>query len=102
DIQRSPSQSVIYFLECSGDPGYKKPYGKTASDLVGLLSCAEWTGVSEKLVLQEAGLQAGAKWVVAEGADAAALTRSIPIEKCLDDAMLVYSRNGERQRPQRG
>jgi len=102
DIRRFPSESHIYFLECSGNPGYKKPYGKTASDLVGLLSCAEWTGVSLKLVLQEAGLQAGAKWVVAEGADAAAMTRSIPIEKCLDDAMLVYSQNGERLRPQQG
>ena len=66
------------------------------------MSCAEWTGVSLKLVLQEAGLQTDAKWIVAEGADAAALTRSIPIEKCLDDAMLVYSQNGERLRPQQG
>ena len=102
DIRRFPSQSRIHFLECSGNPVYTKPYGKTASDLVGLLSCAEWTGVSLKLVLQEAGLQSSAKWIVAEGADAAALTRSIPIEKCLDDAMLVYSQNGERLRPQQG
>jgi sulfane dehydrogenase subunit SoxC len=102
DIRRFPSESHIYFLECSGNPTYKKPYGKTASDLVGLLSCAEWTGVSLKLVLQEAGLQPGAKWVIAEGADAAAMTRSIPIEKCLQDAMLVYSQNGERLRPQQG
>jgi sulfane dehydrogenase subunit SoxC len=102
DIRRFPSQTRIHFLECSGNPTYKRPFGKTASDLVGLLSCAEWTGVSLKLVLQEAGLQTGAKWVVAEGADSAALTRSIPIEKCLDDAMLVYSQNGERLRPQQG
>jgi sulfane dehydrogenase subunit SoxC len=102
DIRRFPSQSRIHFLECSGNPTYKKPYGKTASDLVGLLSCAEWTGVSLKLVLQEAGLQPTAKWVIAEGADAAAMTRSIPIEKCLDDAMLAYSQNGERLRPQQG
>jgi sulfane dehydrogenase subunit SoxC len=102
DIRRFPSQSRIHFLECSGNPVYTKPYGKTASDLVGLLSCAEWTGVSLKLVLQEAGLRPEAKWLVAEGADAAALTRSIPIEKCLDDAMLVYSQNGERLRPQQG
>ena len=47
-------------------------------------------------------MQQAAKWVVAEGADAAALTRSIPIEKCLEDAMLVYSQNGERLRPQQG
>jgi sulfane dehydrogenase subunit SoxC len=102
DIRRFPSESRIHFLECSGNPTYTKPYGKTASDLVGLLSCAEWTGVPLKLVLQEAGLQPNAKWVVAEGADAAALTRSIPIEKCLDDAMIVYSQNGERLRPQQG
>jgi sulfane dehydrogenase subunit SoxC len=102
DIRRFPSESHIHFLECSGNPGYKKPYGKTASDLVGLLSCAEWTGVKLKLVLREAGLRPDAKWVVAEGADAAAMTRSIPIEKCLDDAMLVYSQNGERLRPQQG
>jgi sulfane dehydrogenase subunit SoxC len=102
DIRRFPSQSRIHFLECSGNPVYTRPYGKTASDLVGLLSCAEWTGVSLKLVLQEVGLRPEAKWLVAEGADAAALTRSIPIEKCLDDAMLVYSQNGERLRPQQG
>jgi sulfane dehydrogenase subunit SoxC len=102
DIRRFPSESRIHFLECSGNPVYTKPYGKTASDLVGLLSCAEWTGVSLKLVLHEAGLRPEGKWIVAEGADAAALTRSIPIEKCLDDAMLVYSQNGERLRPQQG
>jgi len=102
DIRRFPSESRIHFIECSGNPVYTKPYGKTASDIAGLLSCAEWTGVSLKLVLQEAGLQPAAKWIVAEGADSAAMTRSIPIEKCLDDAMLVYSQNGERLRPQQG
>jgi sulfane dehydrogenase subunit SoxC len=102
DLRRFPSETRIHFLECSGNPGYSKPYGKTASDLVGLVSCAEWTGVSLKVVLQEAGLKPEARWVVAEGADAAALTRSIPIEKCLEDAMLVYSQNGERLRPQQG
>jgi sulfane dehydrogenase subunit SoxC len=102
DIRRFPSESRIHFLECSGNPVYTKPYGKTASDLMGLLSCAEWTGVSLKMVLQEAGVRPEGKWIVAEGADAAALTRSVPIEKCLDDAMLVYSQNGERLRPQQG
>jgi len=102
DIRRFPSQSRIHFIECSGNPTYTKPYGKTASDLVGLVSCAEWTGVALKVVLQEAGLKPDAKWVVAEGADAAAMTRSIPIEKCLEDTMLAYSQNGERLRPQQG
>ncbi|MEW6768745.1 MAG: sulfite dehydrogenase [Pseudomonadota bacterium] len=102
DVRRFPSESRIHFLECSGNPGFEAIYSKTASDLVGLVSCAEWTGVPMKTVLQEAGLKPNAKWVVAEGADAAALTRSIPIEKCMDDAMLVYSQNGERLRPAQG
>ncbi len=102
DVRRFPSESHIYFLECSGNPGFEAIKGKTASDLVGLISCAEWTGVRLATVLREAGLKPDAKWVVAEGADAAAMTRSIPIAKCLDDALLVYSQNGERLRPQQG
>lgn len=102
ELRRFPSISKIYFLECSGNPSYKKPYGKTASDIMGLVSCAEWTGVPLRTLLDEAGLQSGAKWVVAEGADAAGMTRSIPIEKCLDDALVVYSQNGERLRPEQG
>ncbi|MCJ2136585.1 sulfite dehydrogenase [Methylobacterium sp. J-026] len=102
DIRRFPSESHIHFLECSGNPSFEAIKGQTASDLVGLVSCAEWTGVRLATVLREAGLKPEAKWVVAEGADAAALTRSIPVEKCLDDALLVYSQNGERLRPQQG
>jgi sulfane dehydrogenase subunit SoxC len=45
DIRRFPSESHIHFLECSGNPGFEAIKGKTASDLVGLVSCAEWTGV---------------------------------------------------------
>ncbi len=36
--------------------------------------------------------EAEARWVVAEGADAAALTRSVPLEKSLDDALLSSAR----------
>lgn len=102
ELRRFPSVSKIHFLECSGNPSYKKPYGKTASDIMGLVSCAEWTGVPLKTLLYEAGLQPSAKWVVAEGADASGMTRSVPIDKCLDDALVVYSQNGERLRPEQG
>ena len=101
DLRRFPSHSQIYFLECSGNPGYTV-YGKTAGEANGLVSCAEWTGVPLKTVLNEVGVMPEAKWIIAEGADAAAMTRSIPMEKCLDDAMLVYSQNGERLRPEQG
>ncbi|GAA4337022.1 sulfite dehydrogenase [Pigmentiphaga soli] len=102
EIRQFPSESHIYFLECSGNPSFLPPYGKTAAEVAGLVSCAQWTGVPLKTILQRVGLHKNAKWIVAEGADGASMTRSIPIEKCLDDAMLAYSQNGERLRPEQG
>ena len=48
------------------------------------------------------GVRPDATWLLAEGADAAAMTRSIPMEKALDDAILAYAQNGERLRPEQG
>lgn len=102
EIRQFPAQSRIHFIECSGNPKYVAPWGKTAAEVSGLVSCAEWTGVPLKTLLEHVGLDAKAKWIVAEGADGASMTRSVPIEKCLDDAMVVYSQNGERLRPEQG
>lgn len=102
DLRRFPSVSRIHFLECSGNQSFSAAGRETAGDVMGLVSCAEWTGVPLKTVLEECGIKPEARWVVAEGADAAAMTRSIPIEKCLDDALLAYSQNGERLRPEQG
>ena len=104
DIVRFPTESKIYFLECSGNTAaeLKKPTGITVQDTHGLLSCCEWTGVRLSTVLQEAGIQQKASWLLAEGADAAGMTRSIPMSKALDDALLVYAQNGEMLRPEQG
>jgi sulfane dehydrogenase subunit SoxC len=105
DILRLPAVSQIRFLECAGN-GYtevlRMPRSKTVQFSHGLLSCCEWTGVALSTVLGEAGLMPEAKWVLAEGADAAAMARSIPIEKALDDTLLVYAQNGEMLRPEQG
>ncbi|WP_411387230.1 sulfite dehydrogenase [Pseudomonas sp. MPB03] len=102
EIRQFPAVSRVHFMECSGNPSFLPPWGKTAAEVSGLVSCAEWTGVPLKTLLDEAGLKPQAKWIIAEGADGAAMTRSIPIEKCLDDVMVVYSQNGERLRPEQG
>lgn len=102
ELRQFPSVTRVHFLECSGNPSFLPPWGKTAAEVCGLVSCAEWTGVPLKTLLAEAGLDRRAKWVVAEGADGASMTRSVPIEKCLDDALIVYSQNGERLRPEQG
>src|SRR5271154_766080 len=103
-LSRFPSVSRIHFLECSGNTqnwGAPNP-ALTVQDTHGLLSCCEWTGVPLATILAEAGVKPEAKWMLAEGADAAAMTRSIPIEKALDDALLAYTQNGERLRPEQG
>lgn len=104
EIKRFPQVSIKRFLECSGNTltEWKQPTGKTVQDTHGLLSCCEWTGVRLSTLLRAAGVGDKAKWILAEGADAAAMTRSIPMEKALDDALVVYAQNGEALRPEQG
>jgi DMSO/TMAO reductase YedYZ molybdopterin-dependent catalytic subunit len=68
----------------------------------GLTSNSEWTGVPVATLFREAGLQRSASWFLAEGADACLMTRSIPVEKALDDALVVWAQNGEPLRPEQG
>ena len=98
------SVSKIHFLECSGNTADTRDAKAawTPQDTHGLLSCSEWTGVPLSTLLAEAGAQKSARWILAEGADAAALTRSIPMEKAWDDAIVAYAQNGERLRPEQG
>ncbi len=104
DLMRYPSVSKFYFLECSGNTltDWTKAASSTVQQSHGLLSGAQWTGIPVSWLLDEAGLDPGAKWVLFEGADGATHTRSIPIEKVLDDVLLVYAQNGERLRPEQG
>jgi len=101
---RFPAVSRFYFLECSGNglTEWKAPTGATVQQTHGLLSCCQWVGVPLSAVLGEVGVKSGSRWLLAEGADAAAMTRSIPLEKAMDDCLLVYAQNGERLRPEQG
>jgi sulfane dehydrogenase subunit SoxC len=105
DLLRYPLQSHMRFIECAGNSGggaAPMPAQADAGTLHGLVSCAQWTGVPLSVLLQEAGINPAASWVIAEGADAAALSRSIPLAKCLDDAMIALYQNGEAVRPEQG
>lgn len=104
DLRRFPSMSRIMFLECSGNglTEWSKPTMTTVQFTHGLTSTSEWTGVSLATILNEAGVRPGAKWLLAEGGDAAAMTRSIPLAKALKDCFLAYGQNGEAMRPEQG
>jgi sulfane dehydrogenase subunit SoxC len=104
DLKRFPATSRLHFVECSGN-GRSEYSGNLAPDPQqshGLASCSQWTGVPVKLLLAEAKVKPEAKWVIAEGGDACRLTRSVPLAKLMDDAMIVYAQNGEPIRPEQG
>jgi sulfane dehydrogenase subunit SoxC len=104
EIKRLPSTSRILFLECQGNSmlGWRAPTAKSVQALHGATSCSEWTGVPLSLLLREAGVQQGATWLVAEGADSSGNERSIPMAKAMDDVLVAYGQNGEAVRPENG
>src|SRR5258705_641978 len=104
-LMRYPMVSRIHFLECAGNSQLlyqPTPPNLTAGQTHGLVSCSEWTGVPLRLLLEEAGVDPRADWILAEGADAAAMSRSVPMAKAMDDAFLALYQNGERLRPENG
>src|SRR5207244_9750609 len=103
--QRFPAVSLPYFLECSGNgaSSYRDIRPELSLQRIdGLTSTSEWTGVPLATLLREVGVRPAAKWFLAEGQDAAVMTRSIPIEKAWDDALIAYGQNGDALRPEQG
>lgn len=103
-LKRYPAVSRFHFIECSGNTltEWREPKLKTVQGTHGLTSTSEWIGVPLSTILNEVGVQDGAAWILAEGADGATMTRSIPLDKCWSDALLVYGQNGEAIRPEQG
>lgn len=105
DLQRYPLVSKVLFIECSGNSyanTLPTALDKSAGELNGLLSCAEWTGIPLRQLLEEAGYDPESDWVVAEGADAAGMNRSVPLSLVLKDAMIALYQNGEPLRAEQG
>jgi sulfane dehydrogenase subunit SoxC len=104
-LSRYPMTSRVTFIECGGNSAplfSPEPLQENIQALHGLVSCAEWTGVKLSTLLEETGIDPKAKWFVAEGADSPLLSRSVPVKKALDDAMIALYQNGERLMPGNG
>ncbi len=102
DLKRFPSVSRIAFLECSGNYRGKESGEISPQEICGLTSQSEWTGVKLSTLFREAGVRNTATWFLAEGGDAAVMTRSIPVRKGWEDAIVAYAQNGEAIRPEQG
>jgi sulfane dehydrogenase subunit SoxC len=101
DLKRFPALSRIAFIECSGNFRSGKAE-MTPQEICGLTSQSEWTGVMLSTLFREVGVSPKATWFLAEGSDAAVMTRSIPVSKGLRDGMIAYGQNGEAIRPEQG
>jgi len=104
DLKRFPRENKVYFLECAANSGmeWRGAQLNGCQFTHGMVHCVMYTGVRLKHLLDEAGIKAEGKWMLAEGADASGMTRSIPIEKALDDCMVAFGQNGEALRPEQG
>ncbi len=105
DLMRLPSVSRIHFIECGANTGME--WANVAVPSVqythGMLGCCEYTGVRLSTLLEDCGadLKRG-KYVLAEGADGASLTRTIAMERALEDSIVAWGMNGEMLRPENG
>jgi sulfane dehydrogenase subunit SoxC len=108
DLERFPRENHVYFCECAANTGMEWAGAQLngAQFTHGMIHNMEYTGVSLRTILQEAGLGAAGdladKWVYVEGADASSNGRSIPMEKALDDVLVAFKANGEALRKEHG
>ncbi len=105
DLMRLPSVSRMHFIECGANTAmdWGGPSVPSVQYTHGMLSCSEFTGVPLSLLLDDCGIdRRSAKCILAEGSDGASLTRTIPIERALDDVIVAYGMNGEMLRPENG
>ncbi len=104
DLMRFPRENHVHFLECVANTGMEW-HGSQMNGVQfthGMIHNVMYTGVPLRLILQEAGIKPAGTWLLAEGADAASVTRSIPMEKALDDCLVAFKMNGEALRPEQG
>jgi len=104
DLERFPRESHVYFCECAANSGMEWAGAQLngAQFTHGMIHNMEYTGIPLRTILEEAGIQTGAKWVYVEGADASSNGRSIPLEKALDDVLVAFKANGEALRKEHG
>ena len=105
DLMRLPSVSRMHFIECGANTAME--WGNVAVPTVqyshGMLSCSEFTGVPLSVLLEDCGYdKKNARVVLAEGGDGSAMTRTIPLDRALDDVIVAWGMNGEMLRPENG
>jgi DMSO/TMAO reductase YedYZ molybdopterin-dependent catalytic subunit len=107
ELRRLPATTVVATLECAGNSRiFLVPQKPGAQWELGAVGNAEWTGVPLAAILNRAGLAGDAREIVLEGADRGepaekpappgpiSYSRSLPLDKALDDVLIAYAMNG--------
>ncbi|UFZ03724.1 sulfite dehydrogenase [Bradyrhizobium ontarionense] len=104
ELKRYPRVNRIHFMECAANSGmeWRGAQLNGCQFTHGMIHCVQYTGVSLRTLLEEAGVKTNGKWLLVEGADSASMDRSLPIEKALDDCIIAYKMNGEALYPEQG
>lgn len=104
DLERFPRVNRTFFLECAANTGMEWAGAQLngAQFTHGMIHNMEYSGVTLRTILDEAGIKPEGKWLYVEGADASSNGRSIPMEKALDDCMIAFKANGEALRKEHG
>ncbi|SIS49356.1 sulfite dehydrogenase [Phaeovulum vinaykumarii] len=104
DLLRFPRETRVLFMECAANSGMEWAGAQLngCQFTQGMIHNMEYTGVPLRLLLAEAGVQPAGKWVLVEGADASGMSRSLPLEKALDDCLVAFQANGEALRKEHG
>ena len=103
-LKRYPSVTRTHFIECPANGGqeWRGPQFNSLQFSKGFMASAQWTGVYIKTILEDLGIKPEAQWMLAEGSDNSEMGRTVPMDKVLDDAMIVWGQNGEALRPEQG
>jgi sulfane dehydrogenase subunit SoxC len=104
DLKRFPRVNRVHFLECAANSGmeWRGAQLNGCQFTHGMIHNVMYTGVMLRDLLNEAGVKPGGEWLLTEGADASAMTRSLPMHKAIDDCMIAFRMNGEALRPEQG
>ena len=108
ELKKMPRASATCVLQCAGNGrGLYKPVVPGVQWKYGAVGNARWTGVRVKDLLDRAGIKDSARHLHTSGGDkppgkVPSFTRSVEIEKALEDCLVAYEMNGEPLAPLHG
>ncbi|HEY3132926.1 MAG TPA: sulfite oxidase [Acidobacteriota bacterium] len=110
-IKKRPTRNMVVTMECAGNGrAFFTPRRLSQPWLLEAVGTAEWTGTPLRAILEEAGLDQGAREIVFTGLDRGVegeqlqyYQRSLSVSEAMrEEVLLAYQMNGQPLPPQHG